>query len=196
MGSSRRVIALFDTKWRALGFFHGRPFVAYPATGVAALAVCGVLVWLIAFRGGSEGAGDVLNANASPTPRSTATAAATRTAAPSVTPSPNATMQAAGVTPGAPAGTPVGSNSGPAAESAMRFKIAEHRVDAPVTFAASAATARWARPTAASTSSGMISQRSAWRGTRWRQRCLLGHVDYHPHYEAVFWDLRLVRPVI
>jgi hypothetical protein len=60
MGSSRRVIALFDAaRRRALGFFHGRPFVAYPATGVAALAVCGVLVWLIAFRGGS-GAGDVL----------------------------------------------------------------------------------------------------------------------------------------
>jgi LPXTG-site transpeptidase (sortase) family protein len=187
---------LFDATWRRISaVFRGRPFLAYPATGVAALAVCGLLVWLIAFRGGSEGAGDVLNANVSPTPRSTATAAATRTAGPSVTPAPNATMQAAGATPGAPAGTPVGSNSGPAAESAMRFKIASIGVDAPVTIRSIGSDGQMGAPNGRfdvvwydfSAFAGM----GGYPGDG-GNAVFSGHVDYHPNYEAVFWDLRLV----
>jgi LPXTG-site transpeptidase (sortase) family protein len=197
MGSSSRLIAFFDATWRrTAAFFRRSPLLAYPATGVAALAVCGLLVWLIAFRGGSEGAGDALSRSASPTPRSTATV--TVTATPNLTPTPVGPLQAAGAAPGTPAPSTGGStNDGPAAESSMRFKIPSIGVDAPVTIRSIGGDGQMGAPNGRfdvvwydfSAFSGM----GGYPGDG-GNAVFSGHVDYHPHYEAVFWDLRLVGP--
>jgi LPXTG-site transpeptidase (sortase) family protein len=199
MGSSSRLISFFHATWRrTAGFFRRSPLIAYPATGVAALAVCGILVWLIAFRVGSEGASDVLSAGASPTPRSTATATVTATATPNVTPTPGGPMQAAGATPGTPAASSGGStNQGPAAESSMRFKIPSIGVDAPVTIRTIGSDGQMGAPNGRfdvvwydfSAYAGM----GGYPGDG-GNAVFSGHVDYHPNYEAVFWDLRLVGP--
>jgi LPXTG-site transpeptidase (sortase) family protein len=198
MGSARGIIALFDAaERRAAGFYRGRPLVAYPATGVAALAVCALLVWLIAFRGGSDGAGDAVRAGASPTPRSTATVTVTATATPNVTSTPEP-MQAAGATPGTPAPSSGGSSDqGPAAESGMRFKIPSIGVDAPVTIRSIGSDGKMGVPNGRfdvvwydfSAFPGM----GGYPGDG-GNAVFSGHVDYHPHYEAVFWDLHLVGP--
>jgi LPXTG-site transpeptidase (sortase) family protein len=195
MGSSSRLTALFDKARRQVVAFFGRsPRIAYPATGIFALAVCGLLVWLLAFQGGSEGAGEVKGESTSPTP---ATTTATVTTTPAATGSPVETVVAAGVTPGATASSSSGgsSNQGPAAESGMRFKIPSIGVDAPVTI----------RTVGSDGQMGVPNGRfdvvwydfSAWPGLGGYpgdggNAVFAGHVDYHPNYEAVFWDLHLV----
>jgi LPXTG-site transpeptidase (sortase) family protein len=197
MGSSSRLIAFFNaTCHRTAAFFRRSPLLVYPATGVAALAVCGLLVWLIAFRGGSESAGDVLGQSASPTPRSTATV--TVTATPNLTPTPVGPLQASGAAPGTPAASTGGStNDGPAVESSMRFKIPSIGVDAPVTIRSIGSDGQMGVPNGRfdvvwydfSAFSGM----GGYPGDG-GNAVFSGHVDYHPNYEAVFWDLRLVGP--
>ena len=197
MGSSSRLIAFFDATWRrTAAFFRRSPLLAYPATGVAALAVCGLLVWLIAFRGGSESAGDVLGQSASPTPPSSATVTVTPT--PNLTPTPVGPMQAAAAAPGTPAPSTEGStNDGPAAGSSMRFKIPRIGVDAPVTIRGIGSDGQMGTPNGRfdvvwydfSAFSGM----GGYPGDG-GNAVFSGHVDYHPNYEAVFWDLRLVGP--
>ena len=99
MGSSSRLIAFFrTTRNRVTAYFRRSPFLAYPATAIVALAVCGLLVWLLAFRGGSEGADDVLGQSATPTPRPTATATPT----PGTTVTPAGALAAAGTAPATP----------------------------------------------------------------------------------------------
>jgi len=196
MGSSSRVRAFFDsTRRRTAGFFRRQPLIAYPATGAAALVVCGLLVWLFAFRGGSGSAGDVLSAAASPAPRTTATATATGT--PNVTPTPEP-MEAAGAASGTPAASSGSSaNQGPAAESGMRFKIPSIGVDAPVTIRSIGSDGQMGAPNGRfdvvwydfSAFAGM----GGYPGDG-GNAVFSGHVDYHPNYEAVFWDLRLVGP--
>jgi len=195
MGSSSRLIAFFDnTRRRVGGFFRRSPRLAYPATGIAALAVCGLFVWLIAFQGGSDGADDVLGESVSPTPQATTTATAT----PGSTVTPVETLVASGAMPGTPAASSDGSaNAGPAAESSMRFKIAKIGVDAPVTIRTVGSDGQMGTPNGRfdvvwydfSAIPGM----GGYPGDG-GNAVFSGHVDYHPNYEAVFWDLHLVAP--
>jgi LPXTG-site transpeptidase (sortase) family protein len=195
MGSPSRLTIFLDAAWhRAAAFFRRSPLLAYPATGVAALVVCGLLVWLIAFRGGSPDAAHVAAATPSPTHRPTVTAAPTAT--PTPTPAPE--MAAAAVTPdsSSTSGSP-SSNQGPAAESGMRFRIPSIGVDAPVTVRAIGSDGQMGAPNGRfdvvwydfSTYPGM----GGYPGEG-GNAVFSGHVDYHPHYEAVFWDLHLVAP--
>jgi len=190
VGSPRRLVALFDGTRRSIaGFFGASPLVAYPAAGVAALAVCGVLVWLVAFQGGSKSTGDVAGVQVSPTTGRTTTATAT----PGFAPTPVETLVAA------ESGTlaSAGSNEGPAAESSMRFKIPSIGVDAPVTIRSIGSDGQMGAPNGRfdvvwydfSAFAGM----GGYPGEG-GNAVFSGHVDYHPNYEAVFWDLRLVGP--
>jgi len=199
MGSSSRLIAfLHDALRRATGYFRRSPLIAYPLTGVAAVALCGLLVWLLAFRGGSESAGEVIARNATPTPRATATVTITPTPTtipPAVLEAYLAAVAAASEAP-APSG-PASAEQGPAAESGMRFKIPGIGVDAPVTVRTIPSNGQMGAP------NGRFDvvwyDFSAYAGMggypgEGGNAVFSGHVDYHPHYEAVFWDLRLVGP--
>ena len=205
MGSSSRLIAFFNQTrprlaagWRrGAALFRSRPRLAYSLSGVAVLAVLALVVWLVAFRGGSQNAGDVLGESASPTPAATSTAAAS----PSATVSPTPAEQAMGATPdtsGTPAASSRGSsNQGPAAESSMRFKIPSIGVDAPVTVRTIGSDGQMGVPNgrfdvvwydfSAYPSMGGYPGDGG-------NAVFSGHVDYHPNYEAVFWDLHLVGP--
>ena len=199
MGSSRRLANFISsTSTRVTNVFRRRPFLAFPVTGASALLLCGLVVWLVAFRGGSEDSAGVLGEEASATPGATATAAITATVTPAV--APTAGMQAAGATPGTAAPPPESgpaNNQAPAAESAMRFKIPSIGVDAPVTIRAIAADGQMGAPNGRfdvvwydfSAFAGM----GGYPGDA-GNAVFSGHVDYHPNYEAVFWDLRLVGP--
>ena len=196
MGSTGRLIELSSQIWRRAGdYFRRSPLLAYPATGVAALALCGLLVWLVAFRGsGSPNTANVLSGTPSPTARTTITTTPTPT--PTATPLPE--MEAAGAAPATPStsGGP-SANEGPAAQSGMRFRIPGIGVDAPVTIRAIGSDGQMGTPNGRfdvvwydfSAFPGM----GGYPGDG-GNAVFSGHVDYHPNYEAVFWDLRLVSP--
>ena len=172
------------------------PRWALPAAGVTLVAVCGLGVWLLAFRGGGSAQGsDVLGAVASPTAQLTLTPAATAT--------PD-TLSAQGVpsTPedgtGGPAGAAASqpsSDPGPASESSMRMKIAKIGVDAPITVRVVGSDGQMGVPNGRfdvvwydfSSHPGL----GGYPGSG-GNAVFAGHVDYHPNYEAVFWDLHLI----
>lgn len=158
--------------------------------GVAALiALAVLLVWL--FIGRSNGDSP---ATAETLPIATRSAVSTRaTPSPSPTPTVTATpspMEAAGATPVAGAAH---EEEGPAAETGMRMVIPAIGVNAPVT----------ARKMGSDGVMGPPNGRfdvvwydfSGWPnmggypGTS-GNAIFSGHVDYHPNYTAVFWDLR------
>ena len=205
MGSSSRLIAFLNQArprlaagWRRIAaLFRSRPRLAYSLSGVTVLAALTLIVWLVAFRGGSQNAGDVLGESASPTPAATTTA----TVSPGATATTTPAEQAMGATPDT-ATTPAASsgsssNQGPAAESSMRFKIASIGVDAPVTIRTIGSDGQMGTPNgrfdvvwydfSAYPSMGGYPGDGG-------NAVFSGHVDYHPHYEAVFWDLHLVGP--
>ncbi len=189
MGRSDRLIAaLRQGRLRLIELFRRYPRLAFPVSGAVALgmaALVAVVVLSGAFRGGASGS-DVLSDSTTATPDSTLTP--TPTAAPA--------MEAAS------AGTPSSSaaadtNSAPASESGMRFKIPSIGVDAPVT-------------TRVMGSDGVMGEPNGKDDVVWYDfsafpgmggypgaggnAVFAGHVDYHPNYEAVFWDLHLVGP--
>jgi len=174
---------------------RGSPLISATAAVAAVIAVCGLLAWLLLFRGGDDpGAArsDVLAGSVSPT----ATATPTLTPLPSATPTPTALppLEAAA----APAeGSDSHAPSGPAAESGMRMVIPKIGVNAPVTVRTMGLDGVMGTPNGRfdvvwydfSAFSGM----GGYPGSS-GNAVFSGHVDYHPHYEAVFWDLRLLAP--
>ena len=199
MGSPSKLTELIQRAiGRVGGYFRRSPLFAYPLTGVAVVAVCGLLVWLLAFRGDSNSAGDSLVSNATPTSRTTAVVTTTPT--PTAIPPEviEAYLAAIAATPesATPSG-PASAEEGPATESGMRFKIPSIGVDAPVTVRSLAGDGQMGAP------NGRFDvvwyDFSAYAGMggypgEGGNAVFSGHVDYHPNYEAVFWDLRLVGP--
>ncbi len=190
MGGQGRITGLFDLAWRRLReFFRASPLVAFPATGIAVLAVGGLLVWALGFNGGFVGA------DSTPTP--TVTNTPTPTVTPTLPPTPTATSTPAPVQAesSSPGGT--SSNPGVASDSGMRFKIPSIGVDAPVTVRVIGDDGVMQPP------NGRFDvvwyDFSAYGGEggypgSGGNAVFAGHVDYHPNYEAVFWDLHLVGP--
>ena len=167
------------------------PLIGITASVAAVIAVCGLLVWLFVSHGGSDpGAttNDVLAGSVSPTPAVTSTP----------TPLPEATPTATAAAPLEAAGTSADSGaSGPAAESGMRMVIPKIGVDAPVTVRAMGSDGVMGAPNGRfdvvwydfSAFSGL----GGYPGSS-GNAVFSGHVDYHPHYTAVFWDLNLLAP--
>jgi len=174
---------------------RGSPLIGVTAAVAAVIAVCGLLVWLFVSHGGSDpGAttSDVLAGSVSPT------ATATRT----LTPLPSATPTATALPPLEAAAAPADGGdshapSGPAAESGMRMVIPKIGVDAPVTVRAIGSDGVMGAPNGRfdvvwydfSAFSGL----GGYPGSS-GNAVFSGHVDYHPHYTAVFWDLNLLAP--
>ena len=174
---------------------RGSPLIGVTAAVAAVIAVCGLLVWLFVSHGGSDpGAtmSDVLAGSVSPT------ATATRT----LTPLPSATPTATALPPLEAAAAPADGGdshapSGPAAESGMRMVIPKIGVDAPVTVRAIGSDGVMGPPNGRfdvvwydfSAFSGL----GGYPGSP-GNAVFSGHVDYHPHYTAVFWDLHLLAP--
>jgi LPXTG-site transpeptidase (sortase) family protein len=163
------------------------------AAVAAVIAVCGLVMWLLPLRGGdSPNTSDVLAVSISPT----ATAPPTLTPLPSATPiaTPPPPMEAAA----APAeGDNSQAPSGPAAESGMSMVIPKIGVNAPVTVRVMGSDGVMGPPNGRfdvvwydfSALPGM----GGYPGSS-SNAVFSGHVDYHPHYEAVFWDLHLLAP--
>jgi LPXTG-site transpeptidase (sortase) family protein len=185
------------------GFFRRSPRVTLPLAG-AAVVVCGLLIGLFLIRGGGGTAtSDAVLAN-DVTPHATETATVdpasvvAAAAGPAVPPE-ETPVEAASAHATAPSGSTAASNdsAGPAAESGMRMKIPSIGVDAPVT-------------TRVMGLDGVMGTPNGRFDTVWYDfanfpgmggypgaggnAVFSGHVDYHPHYEAVFWDLHLVGP--
>jgi hypothetical protein len=170
---------------------RGSPLVGITAAVVVILAVCGLLVWLFVSHGGSD-PGATLAGSVSPT------ATATRT----LTPLPSATPTATAAAPLEAAGTSADGGdshapSGPAAESGMCMVIPKIGVDAPVTVRVMGSDGVMGPPNGRddvvwydfSAFSGL----GGYPGSP-GNAVFSGHVDYHPHYTAVFWDLHLLAP--
>ena len=174
---------------------RGSPLISVTAAVAAVIAVCGLLVWLFVSNSGSDpGAttSDVLAGNVSPT----------ATVTPTLTPLPSATPTATALSPLEAAGTSADSGdshapSSPAAESGMRMVIPKIGVDAPVTVRAIGSDGVMGTP------NGRFDvvwyDFSAFLGLGGYpgssgNAVFSGHVDYHPHYTAVFWDLHLLAP--
>ncbi len=177
------------TKW-----LRGSPLVGISAAVAVVVAVCGLAVWLLLFRGGdSPTRSDVLAASASPT----ATATPTLTPLPSATPTPTASplLEAAG----APAEEGDShAPSGPAAASGMRMVIPKIGVNAPVTVRTMGSDGVMGAPNGRFDVvwydfSAAFPGMGGYPGSS-GNAVFSGHVDYHPHYTAVFWDLRLLAP--
>jgi len=167
------------------------PLIGVTAAVVAVIAVCGLLVWLFVSHGGSDP-----GATTSDVPSPTATA--TRT----LTPQPSATPTATALPPLEAAGASADSGdshapSGPAAESGMRMVIPKIGVDAPVTVRVMGSDGVMGPPNGRfdvvwydfSAFSGL----GGYPGSS-GNAVFSGHVDYHPHYTAVFWDLNQLAP--
>jgi LPXTG-site transpeptidase (sortase) family protein len=199
MGGPNRVMTFLDTMWRrTLDYFRNSPGIAYPVAGAAALAVCGVLVWALAFGSGGVFGGS----KDTPTPTVTATATArptaTSTPMPAATETPTPEMQASSADSGGGSSPSGGgaSDQGPAAESGMRMKIPSIGVDAPVTVRVVGEDGQMGVPNGRfdvvwydfSIYGGGVGGYPGDGGNA----VFAGHVDYHPNYEAVFWDLRYV----
>ncbi|MGA2285808.1 MAG: class F sortase [Dehalococcoidia bacterium] len=191
--SDRLTAALRQGRSRLVGLFRRYPRIAFPASGAVAFGVVALLAFIVfvaAFRGGSSPGSDVLSDSATATPDSTLTATPTATATATTE------MQAAAVTPSSGSTDP-GSSSGPAADSGMRMKIPSIGVDAPVTIRVMGSDGVMGVPNGKddvvwydfSAFPGM----GGYPGSG-GNAVFAGHVDYHPHYEAVFWDLHLVGP--
>jgi LPXTG-site transpeptidase (sortase) family protein len=106
-------------------------------------------------------------------------------------------MQAAAAATPGPSGSTGQDSEALASESGMRFKIPSIGVDAPVTVRVMGTDGKMGEP------NGRFDvvwyDFSAFPGTggypgAGGNAVFSGHVDYHPHYEAVFWDLHLVGP--
>jgi len=170
---------------------RGSPFIGVSVAVATVIAVCGLAMWLLLLRGGdSPNKSDVLAEDASPT----ATAAPTWTPLPSATATASAPLEAAA----APAVAADGhAPSGPAGESGMRMVIPKIGVDAPVTVRAIGDDGVMGAPNGRfdvvwydfSAFSGM----GGYPGSS-GNAVFSGHVDYHPHYTAVFWDLNQLAP--
>ena len=175
---------------------RGSPLIGVAAAVAAVIAVCGLLVWLFVSHGGSGDPGattsDVLAGSVSPT----------ATATPTLTPRPSATPTATALPPLEAAAAPADGGdshapSGPAAESSMRMVIPKIGVDAPVTVRAIGSDGVMGPPNGRfdvvwydfSAFSGL----GGYPGSP-GNAVFSGHVDYHPHYTAVFWDLHLLAP--
>lgn len=168
---------------------------------VVALSLVVALTWLFSFSGIGDGpstAARALDAAVSPTPRSTPTPrpAASPTALPTATS--EAPLEAASSDPQAAGSSEAGHGSqGPAAESGMRMVIPKIGVNAPVTVRVMGSDGVMGPPNGRfdvvwydfSAFPGL----GGYPGTS-GNAVFSGHVDYHPHYEAVFWDLRLLAP--
>ena len=206
MGSSNGVAVLFrEARRRVEGLFRRSPRVALALAG-AAVVVCGLLIGLLLSRGGGGTANsDAVLAN-NVTPQATETATATvdptsvvAAAAASAVPPEDTPVEAASAPSGAPSGSTASSNdsSGPAAASGMRMKIPSIGVDAPVNVRVIGADGQMGVPNG---KDDVIWYDFAnWAGMggypgSGGNAVFSGHVDYHPHYEAVFWDLHLVGP--
>ncbi len=196
MGGPSRLMELLTQTWQhTLDFFRRSPHIAYPVAGAGALAVCGLLVWALAFNGGGlvGGSDNTPTPTATPTRRPTATP--TRTATPTVTPTSTQTP-APGGNAGSSSSPSGGYDQGPAAESGMRFKIPSIGVNAPVTVRSIGGDGSMGVPNGrfdvvwydfSNYAAGM----GGYPGDG-GNAVFAGHVDYHPNYEAVFWDLRYV----
>jgi LPXTG-site transpeptidase (sortase) family protein len=169
---------------------RGSPLVGITAAVVVILAVCGLLVWLFVSRGSDPGA--TLAGSGSPTPAVTSTP----------TPLPEATPTATAAAPLEAAGASADSGdshapSGPAGESGMRMVIPKIGVDAPVTVRIIGSDGVMGAPNGRfdvvwydfSAFSGL----GGYPGSS-GNAVFSGHVDYHPHYTAVFWDLNQLAP--
>jgi LPXTG-site transpeptidase (sortase) family protein len=194
MGRSDRLNTLLSgARSRASRTFRRYPRVAFPVSGGAVLGVCGLLVWLVAFNGGgAQSSSDVLSDSASATSHTTLTPSATPATA-----TPDAAMQAAAAATPAPSGSTGQDSEGPASGSGMRFKIPSIGVDAPVTVRVMGSDGAMGEPNGKD--DVVWYDFSAWSGMggypgAGGNAVFSGHVDYHPHYEAVFWDLHLVGP--
>jgi LPXTG-site transpeptidase (sortase) family protein len=193
MGRSSRLIASLErARTRVVQLFRRYPRVAFPVGGAVALGLVVLVVVLVAFHGGASSSGsDVLADSVPPTPDATLTPTATVTTAPDA-------MEAAAATPASSDSTGQASASqGPASESGMRFKVPSIGVDAPVT-------------TRVMGNDGVMGVPNGRFDVVWYDfsafagmggypgdggnAVFAGHVDYHPNYEAVFWDLHLVGP--
>jgi LPXTG-site transpeptidase (sortase) family protein len=195
MGRSGRLIAaLRQGRSQFVGLFRRYPRVAFPLSGAVALSAVALVVlavFVVAFRGGSFSGRDVLSDSITATPDSTLTPTATATATATVV------MEAAAVTPSSGSTGQGSSSGGPASESGMRFKIPSIGVDAPVTIRLMGSDGVMGEPNGRfdvvwydfSAFPGMGGYPGAGGNA-----VFAGHVDYHPHYEAVFWDLHLVGP--
>ena len=195
MGSQSGITGLFDLAWRRLSaFFRASPLIAFPATSVAVLAVGGLLVWAFGFNGGFAGSSSTPTPTVTSTPRPTATP--TKPPTPTVTSTP---MPVQAESSGGSSNPSSGGSSSPGvgSDSGMRFKIPSIGVDAPVTVRVIGEDGVMEPP------NGRFDvvwyDFSAYGGVggypgSGGNAVFSGHVDYHPNYEAVFWDLHLVGP--
>ncbi len=175
--------------------FHLSPLAAFPFVVAAIISVCGMAVWLFIAYGGSQWSpspSHVVAESASPT----AAATATRTPRPATatpTPTPEAPLEAAG----ADSSAATHDSAGPAADSGMRMVIPNIGVNAPVTIRVMGNDGVMGPPNGRfdvvwydfSAFAGM----GGYPGSG-GNAVFSGHVDYHPHYTAVFWDLGLLGP--
>lgn len=201
MGSSNRLTVFFgEARRRVEGFYRRSPRIALPVSGAAVVVVCGLLAWFLLSRGGGgpSTSDSVLGNDVTPQATATATvdagslaaAAAAATSAPEDTP-----VEAAAAPSGSMA--PSSASSGPAAESGMRMKIPAIGVDAPVTTRVIGTDGVMGTPNGRFDT--VWYDFSNWTGMggypgSGGNAVFSGHVDYHPNYEAVFWDLHLIGP--
>ena len=180
-----------------------RPQLAAVA-GIVIAVIIGLGLWLLVFGGsGSDGSApssEVQAQETAPTPTSLPTALSTATPTPS--PEPTATSAPDDVeaysTDSEPATSgETRSDPGPASGSGMRMRIPRIAVAAPVTVRVVGSDGVMGDPNGRfdavwydfSAFAGMGGYPGAGGNA-----VFAGHVDYHPNYEAVFWDLRLLVP--
>jgi LPXTG-site transpeptidase (sortase) family protein len=200
MGSPNGLADLFsETRRRGEGFLRRSLRGALPLAG-AVVVLCGLLIGLFLSRGGGGTAtsdavlANDLTAQATETATVDTTSVAAAAATPTVSP-----VEAASAPSTAPSGStaPGSDSTGPAAESGMRMKIPSIGVDAPVT-------------TRVIGLDGVMGTPNGRFDAVWYDfanfpgmggypggggnAVFSGHVDYHPNFEAVFWDLHLLGP--
>ncbi len=194
MGRSHRlIIALKQRRDQFVGLYRRYPRGAFLVSGVAAVYVA-VLIALVAVASpGSSSGSDVLADNSTATPDSTLTPTATATIDPAAIAEWAAAL--ATPTPGPAGGS--SSSQGPAASSGMRMKIPSIGVDAPVNIRVMGTDGVMGVPNGKD--DVVWYDFTAWPGMGGSpgsggNAVFAGHVDYHPNYEAVFWNLHLVGP--
>ena len=175
---------------------RGSPLMGVTAVAAVVLIMGGLLVWLFVSHGDSDGpaaSSDVLAESVSPTPRATPTRLSTTTPTATAVPPSDAAMEAAGT----PASGGAHESAGPAAATGMRMVIPSIGVDAPVNVRTIGSDGVMEAPNGRfdviwydfSAFAGM----GGYPGHN-GNAVFSGHVDYHPHYTAVFWDLRQSAP--
>jgi LPXTG-site transpeptidase (sortase) family protein len=176
-----------------------RPQLAAVA-GIVIAVILGLGLWLLVFSGsdGSAPSSEVQAQETAPTP----TATTMPTATPTPSPEPTATSAPAELEAYSSDSEPVTSGEtrpdpGPASGSGMRMRIPRIGVDAPVTVRVVGSDGVMGDPNgrfdAVWYDFSALAGLGGYPGAG-GNAVFAGHVDYHPNYEAVFWDLRLLVP--